>query len=117
MTGDSQETTIGVIGAGAFGTALAVVEAAAGRTVRLWGRDAATQQAAAATRRLPRLPGVTLPGTLHPVGDLAALAGADALLLAVPAQATGSFLASHGAALPARQRSQPGRPPRPGSRR
>lgn len=101
MTGDRDGTMIGVIGAGAFGTALAVVEAASGRTVRLWGRDAATQQAAAAARSLPRLPGVPLPGALAPVTDLAALAGADALLLAVPAQATGAFLASHGAALPA----------------
>lgn len=36
---------IGVIGAGAFGTALAVGEAVQGRPVTLWGRDAAAMDA------------------------------------------------------------------------
>lgn len=84
---------IGVIGAGAFGTALAVAQAEAGRAVTLWGRDMSEGRA-------ERLPGVALPPGLTLTGDLAALAGADALLLAVPAQASEAFLAASGAALP-----------------
>jgi glycerol-3-phosphate dehydrogenase (NAD(P)+) len=92
---------IGVVGAGAFGTALAVAQAAEGREVRLWGRDPAAMAAAEAARANPRLPGVPLPPGLGCVGDLADLAGADPLLLVVPAQETGGFLAAHAAALPA----------------
>ncbi len=92
---------IGVIGAGAFGTALAVAEAAAGRAVRLWGRDAPRMAAAERTRETQALPGVALPPGLAATGDLAALADAGAILLVVPAQATEAFLAAHGAALPA----------------
>jgi glycerol-3-phosphate dehydrogenase (NAD(P)+) len=92
---------IGVVGAGAFGTALAVAQAAEGREVRLWGRDPAAIAAADAARANPRLPGVPLPPGLGCVSDLADLAGADPLLLVVPAQETGAFLAAHAAALPA----------------
>lgn len=91
---------IGVAGAGAFGTALAIAEAAEGHAVRLWGRDAAAMAAAEATRATPRLPGATLPPGLACTADLADLAGAEAILLAVPAQATADFLATQGAALP-----------------
>lgn len=91
---------IGVLGAGAFGTALAVAEAAAGREVRLWGRDAARMDAAERTRVTPALAGVTLPPTLRVTGDLDTLADAEVLLLVVPAQQTEGFLAAHGTALP-----------------
>ena len=79
---------IGVIGAGAFGTALAVAEAAEGREVRLWGRDAAAQRAAERDRAAPRLPGVALPTGIACVADLAALDAAEVLLLALPAPIT-----------------------------
>lgn len=75
---------IGVIGAGAFGSALAAAEAAGGRAATLWGR------------RRPEAP----PEGVDATDDLGALAGAAALLLVVPAQATEPFLAAHGAALP-----------------
>jgi glycerol-3-phosphate dehydrogenase (NAD(P)+) len=91
---------IAVVGAGAFGTALAVAEATEGRRVLLWGRDAAAQAAAEAARTSPKLPGVRLPDGLACVADLAMLAGADAVLLVLPAQATEPFLAAHAAALP-----------------
>ncbi len=92
---------IGVIGAGAFGTALAVVQATAGRPTVLWGRDPAAMAEIAASRgNRARLPGVRLPESLGVTADLAALAGVDILLLAVPAQATGAFLATHGRDLP-----------------
>lgn len=93
--------TIAVLGAGAFGTALAAVQAAQGREVRLWGRDAETVRTIAATRRNDRrLPGVELPPSLAPTADLAALAGAEIVLLAVPAQQTEAFLRAHLADLP-----------------
>lgn len=86
---------IGVIGAGAFGTALACVAATAGRRVTLWGRGASVASVG------ERLPGVILPEGVSVTSDLARLAGAEALLLVLPAQATEGFLEAHGAALPA----------------
>lgn len=91
---------IGVIGAGAFGTALAVAEAAAGRGVCLWGRDAGRMAVADGTREIAALPGVPLPPALGLTSELAGLADAEAILLAVPAQQTEAFLAVHRAALP-----------------
>jgi glycerol-3-phosphate dehydrogenase (NAD(P)+) len=92
---------IGVVGAGAFGTALAVVQANGGREVRLWGRDAEAMAAAQAARAVARLPGIALPEGLDCAGDLAALAAAEVVLLALPAQATEGFLDGAGDALPA----------------
>lgn len=89
---------IAVVGAGAFGTALAVVQATEGRAVTLWGRDEAAMAAAAATREHPALPGVSLPPGLTVTADLPS--AADIVLLAVPAQATGDFLRERGGALP-----------------
>lgn len=91
---------IGVVGAGAFGTSLAIAEASEGRNVRLWGRDPDVIAAADESRTSPRLPGVYLPTGLTCTADLGDLADAEAVLLAVPAQATAGFLASHGTALP-----------------
>jgi glycerol-3-phosphate dehydrogenase (NAD(P)+) len=91
---------IGVVGAGAFGTALAVAEASAGREVRLWARSPEAVRAMTAGGENRRLPGVRLPSGVRPTSDLADLAGAEAVLLAVPAQQTDAFLAMCGAALP-----------------
>lgn len=77
---------IGVLGAGAFGTALAAAQARAGRAVRLW------------SRRGPD--GIDRPEGLIPTGDLRDVAGATLLLLALPAQATRPFLAERAEALP-----------------
>ncbi len=88
---------IGVVGAGAFGAALAVALAQAGRPVLLWGRSAGGLAPGA---EAPRLPGVALPEGLAATDDLARLGTAEAVLLALPAQATGGFLAAQGAALP-----------------
>jgi glycerol-3-phosphate dehydrogenase (NAD(P)+) len=78
--------TIGVLGGGAWGTALALTAARAGRKVRLWARDAETVAAIDERGENPRyLPGVTLehvPATT----SIAVALRADAILLAVPAQ-------------------------------
>jgi len=77
---------IAVIGAGAWGTALANIAARAGRTVTLWARDAAAVAAMTATGESPRLPGVTLDARVTATGAIADVAHADAVLLVVPAQ-------------------------------
>jgi glycerol-3-phosphate dehydrogenase (NAD(P)+) len=86
---------IAVIGAGAFGTALAVAFAREGRAVALWARDAGQADQMRRTRKAPRLPGVELPSPVTVTTDLAAITGADAVLLALPAQALRGFLADH----------------------
>ncbi|MGB0903378.1 MAG: NAD(P)H-dependent glycerol-3-phosphate dehydrogenase, partial [Mangrovicoccus sp.] len=84
---------IGVMGAGAFGTALAVSLAQAGREIRLWGRDAAAMaQMQSGRENAARLPGVTLPENLHPVADADLLAEAEVILLAVPTQKLADLL-------------------------
>jgi glycerol-3-phosphate dehydrogenase (NAD(P)+) len=78
---------IGVIGAGAWGTALALVAAQAGRKVTLWAREPEiVDSVRTAHENRLFLPGVSLPETIAATGDLAAAAKADALLVVVPAQ-------------------------------
>jgi glycerol-3-phosphate dehydrogenase (NAD(P)+) len=77
---------IAVIGAGAWGTALANCAARAEREVTLWARDPATIAAIMAKGESPRLPGVTLDERVAATGALADVARADAVLLVVPAQ-------------------------------
>ena len=76
---------IAVLGAGAWGTALAIAFANR-HDVALWARDAAQVAAMAAERENRRyLPGCPLPDGLRPTADFgAAVAGADLLVLAPP---------------------------------
>ncbi len=74
---------IAVIGAGAWGTALAIVASQGGRTVTLWARDPLRADAMRQTRRNPRLPSAILPNTID-VTDR--LPRARITLLAVPLQ-------------------------------
>ena len=91
---------IGVVGAGAFGTALAVALATAGRSVTLWARDSVHVGAMAqGGTNAARLAGVRFPLSLTVTGDLRDLSGAQAVLLALPMQALAGFLAAHGAGL------------------
>lgn len=78
-----------VIGGGAWGTALALVAARAGREVRLYARDPATVESINRERRNPRhLPDIALDPAILATGDLdAAASEADLHVLAVPAQA------------------------------
>jgi glycerol-3-phosphate dehydrogenase (NAD(P)+) len=87
MSGATLFQTIGVVGAGSWGAALALAAARAGREVVLWARDEDTVAAIRATREAPRLPSVTLPGSVRATASLADLAQARALVLAVPTQA------------------------------
>ncbi len=81
---------VAVLGGGAWGSALAVIAARAGRDVRLWARNPEQVERMRETRRNPGyLPeSVALPANLHPTADLAeALDGAQAVLLVTPSRA------------------------------
>ena len=78
--------SVAVIGAGAWGTALADVAARAGRDVLLFARDGARAAEIAATRKNPKLSGAQLEASIQVTHDLAHAARADIILIAVPAQ-------------------------------
>ena len=67
---------IAVVGAGAWGTALAVVAARAGHSVTLWGRDpAAVERMARERMNAAYLPGIALPATIRPTAAIDEVAG------------------------------------------
>lgn len=75
---------IAVVGAGAWGTALALAAERAGRSVVLWGRDVAAM--AESRRNEKYLPGIELPHAIEITSALDAVLQADAILLATPTQ-------------------------------
>lgn len=84
---------IGIAGAGAFGTALAVTLARSGREVRLWARDPVQVRRMRETgRNDPALPGVDLPENISVHAEIGEICGGSALLLAMPMQALGGAL-------------------------
>ena len=87
---------IAVIGAGAWGTALAIQADRAGQSVMLWARDAARAALMAQSRANERLlPGVPLPpGITVTANATQALQDAALILLVVPAQALRPVLQS-----------------------
>jgi glycerol-3-phosphate dehydrogenase (NAD(P)+) len=78
---------IAVVGAGAWGAALANAAARAGREVALIARAPAAVAEMRASRASPRLPGVRLDERVAVTDDMGELRRADAVLLVVPAQA------------------------------
>ena len=87
---------IGVAGAGAFGTALAVALARGGHEVRLWARDPAQVQRLQDSRRNEAaLPGVILPENVSVHAEIGEVCQGQTLLLAVPMQALGALLDHH----------------------
>jgi len=86
-------SAVGVVGAGAWGTALAQMLASDGRDVVIWARDAALARTIEETRENPAyLPGVSLHPTIRATGVADDLAGLDVVLLVTPAQAMASVL-------------------------
>lgn len=65
----TRRDTVGIAGAGPFGTALGSVLARAGRRVVLWSRDAAVVDAIRSARKSPRLPSAPLPEPLEATAD------------------------------------------------
>jgi glycerol-3-phosphate dehydrogenase (NAD(P)+) len=78
--------SVAVIGAGAWGTALAGVAVRAGRNVVLCARSAGHAADIAATRTNPKLPGTRLDEIVEVTADLKRATAADMILIATPAQ-------------------------------
>nr|WP_295662387.1 NAD(P)H-dependent glycerol-3-phosphate dehydrogenase [Polymorphobacter sp.] len=86
-------TTIGVVGGGAWGTALAQVAAAAGARTPIWAREAEVVAGINAEHvNALFLPGIALSPAIVAVASLDGLADADALLIVTPAQAMATVL-------------------------
>jgi glycerol-3-phosphate dehydrogenase (NAD(P)+) len=94
MTVRAAPDSIAVLGAGSWGTALAIRFARGARPVRLWGRDRERLAAMAQQRCNERyLPGVSFPQGLEVVPELPrALAGARDVLIVVPSPAFRALL-------------------------
>jgi glycerol-3-phosphate dehydrogenase (NAD(P)+) len=92
---------IAVIGAGAWGTALALTSLRAGQKVTLWEPDAGTAAKLATKRESPFLPGVRIDDGVVLAANLAEAVRAPALLLVVPAQAVRTVTTSLAASIAA----------------
>jgi glycerol-3-phosphate dehydrogenase (NAD(P)+) len=97
---------IAVLGAGSWGTALAIQCARAGRAARLWGRNHSHVAAMTQQRTNQRyLAAVDFPDSLQVVGDLeAAIDGVNDVLIAVPSHAFRTLLTQLKPLLPATTR-------------
>jgi glycerol-3-phosphate dehydrogenase (NAD(P)+) len=79
--------SVGVIGAGAWGTALAIIFNRAGAKVTLWSRSRSLRESMLETRMNARhLPDVFISPAIDITSEIAEAAKADVLVLAVPAQ-------------------------------
>lgn len=79
--------TVGIIGGGAWGTALAIVAREAGRSVTLWAREAEVVAAINGQHANPPfLPGADLDPAIRATDDVSEAVQADLVLFAVPAQ-------------------------------
>lgn len=87
--------TIGVIGSGAWGTALAHIQAEAGRMVTLWAREQEVADAIAEVgENTTYLPGIALNKTITVTNSLMDIADQDIILVVTPAQYVRSTLES-----------------------
>ena len=95
--------TIAILGAGSWGTALAVHLARVGHDVRLWARDPELVDVMTETRVNPRyLPDVPLPARVTPVArHQAALSGAKVAVFAVPSHGFRAVARAVSASIPA----------------
>lgn len=85
--------TIGVIGAGAWGTALAQMLASDGRKVVIWAHETEVVEAINRQRRNPvYLPSAELSDTIRATGDLGEMADFSTVLAVTPAQLLGTVL-------------------------
>jgi glycerol-3-phosphate dehydrogenase (NAD(P)+) len=90
----AQSPVIAVIGAGSWGSALAILLARNGARIRLWGHvPEEIDRLARERENRTFLPGVPFPEGLTPTRELGdALAGADEVLIAVPSHAFATVL-------------------------
>jgi len=88
--------TIAIVGAGSFGTGLAISLVSTGQDITLWGRDPDHVAEMTKTREnAKRLAGVPLPDRLHLTDNMASLAGIETVLVAIPMQQLGSFASKY----------------------
>ena len=86
--------TVCVLGAGAFGTALAIALSGT-NDVRLWGRNTKKMAAIESTRENPMLPGAILGENIKVTSDTqVAIQGVDFILSVIPLQSTGAIIDS-----------------------
>jgi len=85
---------IAVLGGGAWGTALALTCARAGRQVMLWEQEPDNAASLEQKRESRFLPGVRLDNGIKVTRDLAETASSNAILIVVPAQAMRSVITS-----------------------
>lgn len=79
--------SIGIIGGGAWGTALAASTARAGRSVLLWALEQEVADSINQTHEnIVYLPGISLAASIRASTEIADLASSDAILLVPPAQ-------------------------------
>jgi glycerol-3-phosphate dehydrogenase (NAD(P)+) len=91
----NENPMVSVVGGGAWGTALALVAARAGRRVMLYARTPATVASINEQHEnTARLPGVKLAGPITATGDPLAIVATDIIVLAVPAQQVRTTLAT-----------------------
>jgi glycerol-3-phosphate dehydrogenase (NAD(P)+) len=83
---------IAVLGGGAWGTALALTCARAGRQVILWEYEQRNAETLEKNRESRFLPGVRVDESIKITRDLEETAGGDAILIVVPAQAVRSVV-------------------------
>ena len=102
---------IGVVGGGAWGTALACLGRRAGRRVTLWSRDPSVSAAIARDRSNPvYLPGFPLDAGIEAASDLAALGACDAILLVCPLKPCASWRRGSSAPRPSSSAPRASRP-------
>lgn len=90
--------SVGILGAGAFGTALGIVLARSGREVVLWAREGA-EAMQGARENTRRLPGYGFPEGLRVTGQARDATAAETVLLAVPMQSLRELLEAEAAGL------------------
>ena len=81
-----------MVGAGAWGTALAVVAQKAGSRVKIWGRSLANVEEINTEHSIKYLPGVTLSASIEATQDIADIKEYGIVILAVPCQSLRSVL-------------------------
>jgi len=85
--------SIAVVGAGAWGTALAQMLASDGQDILLWALEPElVEEINARHTNTPYLPGIALAPSIRATGDIAEVAGRDIVLLVTPAQHLGRVL-------------------------
>jgi glycerol-3-phosphate dehydrogenase (NAD(P)+) len=102
--GGTEGAPVAIVGAGSWGTALAIHLGRAGLPVRLWARGGALAATLQTSRENPRyLPGVPVPAGVRVTADAAeALAGCGAVLVAVPSHHVEAVLERIGPRVPER---------------